>query len=281
MADGGRAGHRHRIGIGSGLLPDFRRVNSFGASLPLDNPFGIAQLPAWWYPFFHGASLLSIIFLSMAGVLSMILRLKRSTGDERQQMKWLAYFLATAVTIQLLVFELPGNLFYPQIFRTIWYTLILLAVFWGFPLVIGLAIFKYRLYAIDLIIRRTLAYGLLTAILAVTFLGSVIVLQSLFATATGQQSPVIIVISTLLIAALFNPLRLRVQGWIDRRFFRRKYDAAQTLAAFAATARDEVDLDRLTQELVQVMQETMQPAHVSVWLKKSNVRTQSRQDIKS
>ena len=134
-------------------------------------------------------------------------------------------------------------------------------------LAIGVAMLRYRLYDVDLVIRRTLAYTLITAVLLLVYFGSVTLLTSLFSRVTGQQSALAIVISTLLIAALFNPLRRRVQDWIDRRFFRKKYDAQQVLAQFALFARDETDLDALTAELVRVVQDTMQPEHVSLWLR--------------
>ena len=132
---------------------------------------------------------------------------------------------------------------------------------------IGFAMLRYRLYDVDLVIRRTLAYTLITAVLLLVYFGSVTLLTSVFSRITGQQSALAIVISTLLIAALFNPLRRRVQDWIDRRFFRSKYDAQQVLAQFAVVARDETDLDALTAELLRVVQETMQPEHVSIWLR--------------
>jgi hypothetical protein len=138
----------------------------------------------------------------------------------------------------------------------------------GLPLVIGIAVFKYRLYDIDLIIKRTLLYGLLTALLAVVYFGSVIVSQRVATRMVGHSSDLAIVLSTLVIAVLFNPLRLRLQHWIDRRFYRRRYDATQALQTFAATARNEVDVDELEQELNQLIQRTVQPSHVSVWTKK-------------
>ena len=131
---------------------------------------------------------------------------------------------------------------------------------------LAMAVLRYRLFDIGVIIRRTTAYAILTALLALVYFGSIVILQQVLTPLTGDSAPAV-VLSTLLIAALFLPLRRRVQDVIDRRFFRRKYDAEKTLAAFAATARNETDLDALTAELVRVIQETMQPEHVSVWLR--------------
>ena len=135
------------------------------------------------------------------------------------------------------------------------------------PIAIGIAILRYRLYAIDMIINRTLVYGTLTAMLVALYFVGIVVLQRVFVFLTSEQSTLAIVASTLLIAALFNPLRRRIQSFIDRRFYRRKYDAAKTLQGFSAQLRDETDLDALSDDLVGVIRETMQPAHVSLWIR--------------
>src|ERR671933_1292864 len=137
----------------------------------------------------------------------------------------------------------------------------------GWPIAIGIAILRYRLYEIDLIINRTLVYGSLTVTLIALYFGGIVLLQRVFVALTGEKSTLAVVASTLVIAALFNPLRRQVQAFVDRRFYRRKYDAAKTLEAFSAKLRDETDLDALNNELVGVVRETMQPAHVSLWLR--------------
>jgi len=135
------------------------------------------------------------------------------------------------------------------------------------PTSIAIAILRYRLYDIDLIINRTLVYGSLTATLIALYFGGIVVLQRIFVLITGQRSTLAVVASTLLIAALFNPLRRQIQSFIDRRFYRRKYDARKTLEAFSTQLRDETDLAALSDDLVGVVRETMQPAHVSLWLR--------------
>ncbi len=199
-----------------------------------------------------------------------------STPLQRQQTKWVVFGLAVGLGLtvgasapQLLVplWALPLTTVFAA--RIAAFTVVLLtAIFMA--VTIAVAILRSRLWDIDLLIRRTLVYSALSGLLALIYFGGVVGLQSLFRAVTGQeQSEFVTVISTLAIAALFAPLRRRVQDVIDRRFYRKKYDAAKTLAAFAATVRDETDLDRLTASLIAVVQETMQPEHVSLWLKPS------------
>jgi hypothetical protein len=235
--------------------------------IQVENPIGLSfQVSPIFNSFvFQGGDLFPMFFF-LAGIASLVLRWRGASGEVRQQIKWLAYFLATA-GVMFIVVEIIGEMVYPAIFEG-WFYLIELAIFWlGFPLVIGLAVFKYRLYDIDIIVRRTLQYALLTVLLGIIYFGVVIFLQQLFRSGTDDTSPLAIVISTLVIAALFNPLRKRVQEAIDRRFYRRKYDAQQALAAFAASARDEVDLEHLQVELLSIVQEAMQPEGVSLWLR--------------
>jgi hypothetical protein len=139
------------------------------------------------------------------------------------------------------------------------------------PISFGIAILRYRLWDVDALINRTLVYGSLTISIAALYIGGVIVLQALFSAATGQSSDLAVAVVTLAVAALFNPWRHRVQRFIDRRFYRRKYDAARTLAAFSARLRDEVDMDELKSNLLAVASDTMQPSSVSLWLREGRL----------
>jgi hypothetical protein len=195
-----------------------------------------------------------------------------SSPPERQQTKWVVFGIAVTVTVFVggsvlyMIFPMlaePGSL-YPVAFNVV-STLLPLFV----PLSFGFAMLRYRLWDIDIIINRTLVYGTLTATLALLYLGLVVGLQALLRGIISKDSSIAIVISTLAIAALFQPLRRRIQRVIDRRFYRSKYDAAKTVAAFSATLRQEVDLDQLREHLLNVVQETMQPAHVSLWLRQA------------
>ena len=203
--------------------------------------------------------------LGLIAAASLFVRLRDSKGVERQQVKWFTYavaVLATSATLAYVVSEPMGVVWLGWVSSV----LVIVGVV-GLPVAVGIAILRYHLYDIDLIINRTLVYGPLTAVLAGLYFGSIVVLQLLFRTLSGEGSQLVVVASTLGIAALFNPLRRRIQGFIDRSFYRRKYDAVKTLEAFSATLRDETDLDALREDLVEVVRETMQPAHVSLWLR--------------
>jgi len=198
---------------------------------------------------------------------SLFLRLRRAGGVERQQIKWFAYAAAATVGGLVLAYMIPNSIDTPPWFERAGYAL-LIATTPAIPVSIGIAILRYRLYDIDRIINRTLVYGALSITLALLYFGGVTLTQITLRALTGQEQPpqLMIVASTLLIAALFNPLRHRIQDFIDRRFYRRKYDAAKTLEEFGASLRHATDLDGLTAEVTSVIRETVQPAHVSLWL---------------
>jgi hypothetical protein len=203
--------------------------------------------------------------LGLIAAASLLARLRGSKGVERQQVKWFTYavaVLATSATLAYVVFESIGVVWLGWVSSV----LVIVGVV-GLPVAVSIAILRYHLYNIDLIINRTLVYGSLTAVLAVLYFGSIVVLQLLFRALSGEGSQFVVVASTLAIAALFNPLRRRIQGFMDRSFYRRKYDAVKTLATFSAKLRDETDLDALSDDLVGVVRETMQPAHVTLWLR--------------
>jgi hypothetical protein len=228
---------------------------------PLRNPLGIEgftnSYKAVLYPMAP--------FLFAASALSVFVRLRRATGVERQQIKWFAYTAgATAIVTVLQIVTLAID-------TPVWFERAQFAMFTAAgtatTISIGIAILRYRLYDIDVIINRTLVYGCLTAMLALVYVGGVVGLQSVFRALTGQESTLAVVASTLAIAALFGPLRRWVQAFVDRRFYRRKYDAAKTLEAFNARLRDETRLETLSGDVVSVVGETMQPTHVSLWLR--------------
>jgi hypothetical protein len=198
----------------------------------------------------------------LGAVISLLVRFRRAREEERQQIKWFASAAALTL-IWIIVFGQSTLRGLPEAMVALSSLLVIPSI----PIATGVAILRYRLYDIDVIINRTLVYGSLTVILVGLYFGGIVVLQRVFVLLTGERSTLAVVTSTLLIAALFNPLRRRIQGFIDRRFYRRKYDAAKTLEAFSAKLRDETDLDALSGDLVGVVRETMQPAHVSLWLR--------------
>jgi hypothetical protein len=205
---------------------------------------------------------------------SLVWRYRHSGGEVRLQIRWVA-FAASLVGITYGAALVSGLFLVPEASTTkevtpLWLALIQNAVlmsYAGVPIAVGFAVLRYRLYDIDLLINRTLVYGSLTAMLAAVYVGGVVGMQALLRLLSGQESTLAVVASTLAIAALFNPLRRRVQAFVDRRFYRRKYDARKTLEVFSDKLRDETDLHTLRGDLVSVVTETMQPAHVSLWVR--------------
>ncbi len=228
--------------------------------LSVRNPFGIESLPNVYEQL--QALMFALIFVASA---SLVVRLHHARGVERQQIKWVAYAGALAGGASLPTYTVLEAVDLRWL-QMVGHVPALVGIV-GVPTAVGIAITRYRLYDIDILINRTLVYGALSATLIALYFVGIVVLQRLFVILTGQQSTLAVVASTLLIAALFNPLRRRIQFFIDRRFYRRKYDARKTLEAFSAQLRNETDLDALSDELVSVVKETMQPEHASLWLR--------------
>ncbi len=228
------------------------------------NPIGVSAAawavlqPVLWVAF------AALGLANAAGIVSLVVRLRRGRGEEHQQVKWLlvpAALNAVAIPSLLLTLELRQTLLAYVAAG------LALAAFTGMVVAVAFAVFKYRLYDVDLILNRALVYGSLTGVLALTYLGSVVLLQSLLRTLTGQaQAEWITALSTLATAALFAPARRRIQRFIDRRFYRARYDAAKTLSQFGASCQREVDLEAVESRLLAVVDETMRPAHLSLWL---------------
>jgi hypothetical protein len=235
----------------------------FGEFFPYaEPPF---RLPDYFVVEVAFAVFLYVNFALLAlSAVSLVLRLRRAAGVERQQLKWFVY----AVTLFALIF--PPSIIVLGDGRLVVFLLPLV------PAAAGIAILRYRLFDIDVVINRTLVYGALTVMLAAAYFATVVASQYVFRALTGQESQLAIVASTLTIAALFVPLRRRVQAYVDRRFYRRKYDARKTLEAFSVKLRDETDLDALRDDLVGVVRETMQPAYISLWLRPETVPKKER-----
>jgi hypothetical protein len=266
--------------LGTAFMPE-----SLIATHPyVENPFGVVGVIGGFttYGLFGASRFIGMTLLltsSLAALLSLILRLHHTRGIERQQIKWFL-FAAVPLTVFLGLIELDvliGNFTNAFLLRTVWLfpswqvtsTVQFVAVFslLSTPVFTYIAILKYRLYDIDVVINCTLVYGALTATLVLVYVGSVAGLQRLLSPVVGEGNQLAVVASTLAIAALFNPLRRGVQAFVDRRFYRRKYDAAKTLEAFNARLRDETELDTLSGDVVGMVRETMQPVHVSLWLR--------------
>jgi hypothetical protein len=221
--------------------------------------------------------------LALATASLMFSRLLSARGEERQQLKWFAYAAAVLTCGAVIAYTIAPLVAASWVSR-VGFGLVVVGTL-GVPIAVGIAILRHHLYDIDLIINRTLVYGALTVMLAAGYFGSILLLERIgslvfnipIRALTGQDSQLASVAATLAMAALFNPLRRRIQGFIDRRFYRRKYDAAKTLEAFSKKLRDETDLDALRNDLVGVVKETMQPAHVSLWLR-SDVASKGSRD---
>ena len=252
------------------ILAAFSSGALLGILGPIQNPLGIEGFSNIYYK-----AILFIMtpLLTIAAALAVFIRLRRAIGVERQQIKWFAYAAAAYVSAGILAYIIPRVIDTPLWFEQVSFALNI-AFIPAIPIAIGIAILRYRLYDIDILINRTLVYGSLTLMLALVYFGGVTATQVVFTALTGQeeQPQLTIVVSTLVIAALFTPLRRRIQSFIDRRFYRRKYDAAKTLEAFSAQLRDETDLTALSEDLVGVVRETMQPAHVSLWVRPDTPR---------
>ena len=236
----------------------------------IDNPLGLRVLGGSFWDLLNGAGWVLLLASGVLSAASVVVRFRRAKGVERQQLKWFASAVALVAIGVVTVgagYAFSGDPSTDAPTFLIVAQLLMLASLIGLPIAVGVAILRYRLYDLDVIINRTLVYGALTILLAVMYFGTVVVLQEVFRALTGQESSLVVVASTLMIAALVVPLRRRLQSFIDRRFYRRKYDAAKTLAAFSTRLRDETDLDSLTDDLARVVRETMQPAHVSLWLR--------------
>jgi hypothetical protein len=232
----------------AGPLVDFPQIaNPYGVASPVVGMVGVA------------GSIVATCSM-VASAVSLIVRHRRAGSEQRQQIKWLAYGGAVMVGGVC-----AGGLAIPW---NVPVSIVIMSVsLLGLPLFTGIAIVRYHLYDIDILINRTLVYATLTATLTLVYFGGVAGLQRLLSPVMREGNGLAVVASTLLIAALFNPLRRRIQAFIDRRFYRRKYDARKTLEDFSAKLRDETDLKTLNDELVNVVRETMQPAHVSLWLR--------------
>ena len=241
-------------------------------------------MPVYFFPQspanLSGTWLGQVVFLGLigSGVAAQVYRYWRIASPvQRQQTKWVVFGSAVGIALDLIIVAVavsgmlpwrvePGALSYFVILTGAFLSLLLI------PLSIGMAILRSRLWDIDVLIRRTLVYGALTTALALVYVGSVVLLQTLVGAVTNQgRAELVTVASTLAIAALFNPLRRRIQNVIDKCFYRRKYDAAKVLAVFAATMRDETDLEALTTELLRVVDSTLQPEYVSLWLRETRV----------
>jgi hypothetical protein len=231
--------------------------------LVLENPIGVLGQDA--VRLLAGAWVGGVLGLVVACAAALFVRYRRTNDAEREQIKWLLYACALFLVVYLggTLSGLGGSKSFGGYIWQVFFGLSLV----GIPAAIGVAILRYRLYEIDVVINRTLVYGSLTAMLVAAYFGCVVGLQYVFRALIGQESQVAVVVSTLVIAASFDPLRRRIQAIVDRRFYRRKYDARKVLEAFSSKLRDETDLELLDKNLVGLVKETVQPEHASLWLR--------------
>jgi MFS family permease len=251
------------IALGVSVLISAFGPGPLNNNASVTNPFGIKIFGPLTGPLFELSFFLLLVTL-IASAACMVLRLRRARGKERQQLKWLASsasLLGVAFIAGPITWSIPSvpDLFWPLMF---------LVALGSLPIAAGIAILRYRLYDIDLIINRTLVYGALTILLGLVYVMGVVGVGTLVRQVTNEQSnELMIAASTLAVAGFFRPARARIQSLIDRRFYRRKYDAAKTLEAFSGRLRDQVSLDALTADLLAIISDTMQPTHASLWLK--------------
>lgn len=251
-----------RVGVVAGgvLLVDFALRPEKLVVIPIENPLGVAALEPSRLAL--NLAFIPLLISLLGSVVSLVVRFRRSRGVERLQIKW---FLTAAGVFVATVTAAPLVFWRPETPQWIW-PIVLFISLALIPTSAAIAIFRYRLYEIDLVINRALVYASLTAVLAAAYVGLVFAFQSALAPVTAE-SDLAIAASTLAVAALFRPVRSRLQGFIDRRFYRRKFDAERTLEDFSGRLRDEVDLMALSTQLTAVVADTMQPAHVSLWIR--------------
>jgi hypothetical protein len=257
------------LAVGGSAITAFAHATSPGRISPyrISNPFGIERNQRSILELLGDLGAATLLVCCVLAVISIFVRLQSAEGEERQQIKWFAYAAAVLLSTFFLGLPLAGVIAAIELGWAAQIPLVIGVL--AIPAAVGVAMLRYRLYDIDVVINRTLVYGSLTLMLALVYFGGVTATQALLRTLTSQEQlpQLVVVASTLVIAALFNPLRRRIQSFIDRRFYRRKYDAAKTLEAFSATLRNDTDLATLSNDLVGVVRETMQPTHVSVWLR--------------
>jgi hypothetical protein len=245
------------------------------------NPFAVGGFLGDLFDMLGRLGAVALLVMCAASVIGVFIRLGDSQGEERQQIKWFAYGAAFLLGAPFLIAPGVGGII--EAMGGSWEVGLaspVLAGLLGLPIALGVAILKYRLYDIDVIINRTLVYGMLTVLLAAGYVATIMAFQGIgslvyqvpFRALFGQESALATVAATLAMAALFNPLRRRIQSFIDRRFYRSKYDTIKTLEAFSVKLRDETDLEALNEDLVGVVRETMQPAHLSLWLRTDSVQ---------